>query len=972
VTTTFFEAWAPAVARDGAARAVEAPDGAVTRAELWAWAGAVAARLGRAGAGPGARVGLGLEMSAAYVAALLGAWRAGAAFVPLAPSLPEGRRRAALAQASPAVVVDAAWVGAARPAGRAASPAVGGAPRLDPLAPAYVMFTSGSAGAPKGVVVAHRGLVNVLGRQVEAFGLGDGARALPVLSTAFDASVSDVGTALLAGATLVIAPADETRDGPALLGALGRRAISHVDLPPAFLRALDPASCPPGLRTVVIGGEPCPPEVVRAWAARVRVVNVYGPTEATICTSLCACDPATWTRPLLGRPLAGVEYRVLDGAGRPAGEGASGELYIGGECLALGYWGRPDLTAERFVTLDGRRFYRTGDRVIVRAGGELEFAGRIDRQVKVGGVRVELEEVEAELGRAPGVAAAAVVARPSAGGDGSPLAAFVVPAAGAPGPRASALRSWLRERLPAAAVPRSWAFVAELPRGPSGKVDFGALAARAGEGAGPDPYAPRAGAGATLAALWARTLGAWPAPGDRFLDAGGDSVAALELVAAAEARGVALSAEGLFANPTFAELLAAPRRSAPAAATVEGLRADAASMLPAAAGRSGGGGPAGARPPPCAVVTGATGFFGAHLLAALAPDYEQIVCLVRAPDEATARARLAGAAARYGLPHDGGRVRALAGDAARPRFGLDERAWVALCEGASAVFHSAGVVNLTWPYERLRAPNVAAAGEALRLATEGAPKVLHHVSTLSVFVSAEPVPAVLREDDDPGAARTVYGGYAQSKWAAEHLLRLGARGGARVACYRLGLLTGAAGANVASAAPAAADQVSLVLAGLARLGGAPRERAGLRFDVTPVDYAAAALARIAGQARPEPGELVAFHLASERGASADALVDALRAEGVRVDDVGASAWRAVGARAGDDEAAAAAHLAFSRAGGEAAYVRQRPLELFQSTGFAFDDARARAALAGTGLACPPAGPALLRRYARAALGRGAP
>ncbi|HEU4538879.1 MAG TPA: SDR family oxidoreductase, partial [Polyangiaceae bacterium] len=353
------------------------------------------------------------------------------------------------------------------------------------------------------------------------------------------------------------------------------------------------------------------------------------------------------------------------------------------------------------------------------------------------------------------------------------------------------------------------------------------------------------------------------------------------------------------------------------------------------------------------------------------------------------------AAARYGLRFDAARVRVLCGDASSPRFGLSAALWRELGEDLAAVFHSAGVVNMVWPYERLRAGNLVALGEALRLANEGAPKALHHASTLSVFVSAEPAAPRPREDDALEGTTAVYGGYAQSKWAAERLLRLAAVGPAPLACYRLGLLTGAAAVGSGVGAPA--DQLSLVVAGLARLGRAPRDRAGLRFDVTPVDYAAAALAHIARAGAPSgPGAVATYHLASDEGASADALIEALRAEGVAIEDVEADEWHALGRRQLDggpsverapdgwtpdgrapdgrapnestpDEAVAAALLAFTRPASPADHARRRPLELFPSNGLDFDTTRARGALAGSGIACPAAGADLLRRYVRLAL-----
>lgn len=186
---------------------------------------------------------------------------------------------------------------------------------------------------------------------------------------------------------------------------MAKRRITHIDLPPSVLSLLDATACPPLLRTIIIGGEVCPPEVVRQWAKRVRVVNVYGPTEATVCTSLGVCDPETWSRPLLGQPLAGITYRVLDEDLAPV---ETGQLFIGGVGLARGYRRQPELTATKFITQSGERLYATGDRVILQPDGEYEFLGRIDRQFKRRGQLVEPEEIEACLQKHPSVQRAAV------------------------------------------------------------------------------------------------------------------------------------------------------------------------------------------------------------------------------------------------------------------------------------------------------------------------------------------------------------------------------------------------------------------------------------------------------------------------------------------------------------------------------------------------------------------------------------
>ncbi|MBI3724485.1 AMP-binding protein [bacterium] len=207
---------------------------------------------------------------------------------------------------------------------------------LSPESPAYLIYTSGTTGVPKGVLVPHRGLHPLLAAQVDAFRLSSGSRALFFLSTAFDASISDIGTALLAGATLVIEPADALRS-TGIVETIARREITHADLPPALLRVIDPEHLPRTLETVVVGGEASPPETLRRFARHVRVVSVYGPTEATICSSLCAVDEESWSRPLLGRPLPGVVFRVLTGSSssRTARSSSSGASTGSSSCAAF-------------------------------------------------------------------------------------------------------------------------------------------------------------------------------------------------------------------------------------------------------------------------------------------------------------------------------------------------------------------------------------------------------------------------------------------------------------------------------------------------------------------------------------------------------------------------------------------------------------------------------------------------------------
>ena len=319
-------------------------------------------------------VALHFPKSPEYLQAVLACWWAGAAFVPVDPRLPPIRQKAILEAARP----DQSWRGWHAP---------GPSSYHGPHELAYVICTSGSSGRPKAVEIGHDGLVPMLKDQIKAFDLGPGKRALWLLSPQFDASLSDIGTALLAGATLCIPPENAALDLPRWLRHF---RITHVDLPPALLRRYRPEDFPATVETLIVGGEPSPPEVLRRWARRFRVVSVYGPTEATICTHLRQVDE-NWDAPYLGDPIGGMAHRVVDG-----------ELWLEGPGLARGYRDGNDAP---FVWRDGRRFYRTGDRVTP----DLVFLGRQDRQVKVRGHRIELDEVEAALLAAGATRAAALV-----------------------------------------------------------------------------------------------------------------------------------------------------------------------------------------------------------------------------------------------------------------------------------------------------------------------------------------------------------------------------------------------------------------------------------------------------------------------------------------------------------------------------------------------------------------------------------
>jgi amino acid adenylation domain-containing protein len=560
-------------ARTPGAVAVEAHDGRLTYAELEGRANRIARHLRRRGVGPEARVGLLLERGADTVAAVLGILRAGAAYLALDPSYPDERLRFMLEDAgASALLTRSALAERCRGFGGAAvlldadreaierEPAEAPEGGAWPEGLAYVIYTSGSTGAPKGVLVEHRALVNYLAwfdREV----LGEEGFALPMVSRlSFDAHARQLFPPLLRGEAAWVLPEATAADPRALLEAIaGRDRASFGGVPSLWGAMLElvksgEAARPAGLRAVLLGGEALPAGLAERTLAEfpgVALWNHYGPTEGTVNTTAARVRPGAPVT--LGRPVANVRVYLLDRAGNPVPEGVPGELHVAGAGVARGYLGRPELTAERFLPdpfsrEPGARTYRSGDRARWRADGTLDYLGRVDRQVKVRGHRVEPAEVEAVLERHPAVREAAVAAR------GDRLAAYVAWEDGE-SPAAAELRGWLRERLPEHMVPASLTVLAELPRTPSGKLDRRALPEPEAVSGG-EHVAPRSWTEEALAAIWSRVLGAERiGVHDDFFALGGHSLLATRVVSEVRATlGLEVPLRALFERPTVAGL----------------------------------------------------------------------------------------------------------------------------------------------------------------------------------------------------------------------------------------------------------------------------------------------------------------------------------------------------------------------------------------------------------------------------------
>ena len=426
---------------------------------------------------------------------------------------------------------------------------------------AYVVYTSGSTGQPKGVQVTHSSLSNLVSWHLRHYALSPQHRLTQVAGTAFDASVWELWPALASGASLHI-PSDEVRASPPLLlHWLQSESITHCFLPTPLAEAVltqEGLSALP-LQVLLTGGDrlrqrPRP-------GTRFQLVNHYGPTESTV---VATCAPVAEegsesALPAIGRPIANTQVYVLDAGMQPVPPGVPGELYVGGEGLARGYLGRPALTAERFIphpfsAQPGARLYRTGDRVRWRGDGQLEFLGRTDEQVKVRGFRIEPGEIEAALLRHPDVREAVVVAREDGPGT-KRLVAYVVPTS--PGLNPESVRTWLKQTLPEHLVPSAFVALESLPLTPNGKVDRNALPAPDSQltGAADSFVAPRTPVEQKLASIWASVLRReHVGVRDNFFALGGDSILSLQIIARAHQSGLALTPRQLFQHQTVEEL----------------------------------------------------------------------------------------------------------------------------------------------------------------------------------------------------------------------------------------------------------------------------------------------------------------------------------------------------------------------------------------------------------------------------------
>lgn len=772
------------------------------------------------------------------LAAELAASWIGASFVPIDPSWPSRRVQRVLDSCDPDVLLTDApdasdFTGRFpvvavnyREEGVAQAVAAPLPMHMPADASAYIIFTSGSTGEPKGVEVPVGALGNFATQMQQVLGINDRDRIGAFSSAGFDASVFELIVPILIGATTVVAKENLAHDAAAVVDFLEENAVSVFPATPSLMRLMLEDGWRTALRARVISmGEPLDAhlasEVIRLTP---EMWDLYGPTEATVWSTAYRVPPgmATDTAIPLGDPLPNTALAVLDGHGWPVPQGVIGELCIFGNGLSTGYFRRPGLTERAFEsTFEGRRYYRSGDLASMTKQGTIRLHGRRDLQVKVSGHRVELGDVEACVLAHPGVSNACVISQTLGGR--TVLTAFVEAKDGF---TVWSLKEQMQDALPSYAVPGRIVTVTPLPLTPSGKVDREKLVHGAEPLAAPNvPTTEHAAPSRRLRTVWREILGHrdFEAESD-FFAVGGSSLQAIDLAQrVTREAGVDVRPQHVFAHPVFSDQVTWFESNQVTGIDNNRTQHQLPSTFPKQI----------AQVTPRAVravlVTGATGFLGAHLVDELVQAGVTTVCMVRAGSEHEGRDRLSAAFVRWGLGGEAiedGRVIPLLGDLGQPGFGMERE-----LPAVDAVVHCAATVNLLLPASTLEQVNVTATVDLAGIAVErGLP--FHYISTYSVLD-----PSQAKHAEEWGVEEHQYLNipYVQTKWDCESLLDQARQRGAAMSIYRPSRIIGSSFTGASNVD----DLFDLVLSCVQEMGIAPD--IDIWDNFIPVDEAARAI-----------------------------------------------------------------------------------------------------------------------------------
>lgn len=785
------------------ALAVVAGDRQFTYGQLNRRANQLARCLMEFGVGQEVTVGVYFRRGVDLVVALLGILKAGGAYVPIDTSYPAERQKYILDDAGVKVLLTEERLRACLPpvsarvftldtesgmVDRNSFENVSTPDASEPTSLAYVVYTSGSTGAPKGVMVEHRNLTNLVNWHCNAFGIEASSRMSSVASIGFDAASWEIWPPLTAGARLVFPPGDVGSDPEKLISWWEREPLTISFLPtPLAELAFSRGSHSRELRTLLVGGDRLRSS---PGAQSFTLVNNYGPTESTVVATSGEVRPDD---PVLhiGRPISNTSIYILNAHKELAPVGVAGELYIGGAGVARGYLNRPDLTAERFVvdpfSADtGARLYRTGDLARWREDGRIEFLGRNDKQVKIRGYRIELREIEVQLASHPQVQDALVVARQDLPGP-MYLAAYYL-ARGQSNPTAGELQLHLKQILPPYMIPASIVRLEKFPLTPNGKVDERALPKLQIESdataRGP---APRGEIEQALAVIWEELLQTrGVGRDDVFFDIGGHSLLAVRLVDKLNrAFSCTLKVADIYRNPALREMAA---RIVGYAAEDEFIDLEREAQLDddIVARRD-----TPLSKPKRILLTGATGFVGRFLLSELLKQTDAtIYCLVRGSSRDDAMRRLRSAVSKWDIDCDpfDDRVIAVPGDLRAAGLGIESVTYDDLAQKIDSIYHCATSMNHLETYEMAKDANVGSAKALLRFATDRRAKLVNYLSTLGVFGDSG---GPRRVDERTSIAREMHRksrGYVASKWVAERVFEIARDRNIPCNIFRLGLI----------------------------------------------------------------------------------------------------------------------------------------------------------------------------------------
>jgi len=958
--------------------------------QLLARVDALAVGLAEQGAAAGDRVGILLERSPALIAALLATWRIGALYVPLDQGFPTRRLAFMLEDAGVGFMLTCRVLAPLLPHGFA-----GQAVFVDDLdnqsaelrdetqragaaGSAYIIYTSGSTGQPKGVEVGHQGLVNCLLAVQACVGFTVGDMLLAVTTPSFDISTVELFMPLIAGGVVDIAPEGVIADGVRLAEMITTHKPDFMQATPSTWKTLLAAGWHGDDHLCMgAGGEKLSRELAEQLLCRGRELwNLYGPTETTVWSTLCKMESGPGKPVPIGRPLANTQVYILDEQRQPVPLGATGELYIGGDGLARGYWGKPELKADRFVPdpfHPGELLYRTGDLARYLPDGNLVCLGRLDHQVKIHGVRVELGEIEAALSSIAGVRDAVVTAWQDSRGDRQ-LVGHII--ASSPAPSVAEIRAQLRDQLPEVMIPPYMLFADAFPLTANGKIRRADL---------PTPSPVTDGAAAPLKALetpterllaeaWSRVVEVDSTLIGRdsdFMDLGGHSLLMTPLmIEVRQLFQVSFSLHEFFGASTirsFGALIDQRRRSLSGNGHGSGpaRRSHSAewgrqrmtflqreAQLPASIAPARGMSYRSAGEINTVLVTGATGFLGAYLIAEiLSATRAQVYCLVRPKRGQDGKQRIEQQMRRYAVWQDDEswltnwqrRLRVVEGDVTLPRMGMTDTSYETLAREVDAIIHGAAHVNFIYPYEALRATNVLGIHEIIRFAFHACIKAVHHLSTAAIW----PMGAQFTfYEKDPIAHDQVLNlGYDEAKWVGERCLLYAAERGLPVARYR----PGEVGGDSVTGRCVTDHFLVASIKGFLQFGAFPA--LDIEVDVAPVDYVAKALIYLAFH-RNSIGR--AFHLTNPNRQHMSEALTFLRSQGYRFEELPFVDLRdrLVGSR---------------DFGSNALFAYQATLEDMDEVSLqlpTYDTRETQRELQGSGIACAPADERLFELYLR--------